>query len=178
MTTIVSTPSEKQTPPAPHKRQPLLVRWFFRVPKALYRIGLADQLGRSVLLLTTRGRKTGLPRTTALNYLADGNVPYVLSGSGSSSDWLRNLQVEPHVLVQVGKRRYDARAELITDPVEHRRILMLWAARSMRTAPPPLVRNVLRRVGFDYDASIRRHLEEVPPPPIVALKPADAPHEP
>jgi deazaflavin-dependent oxidoreductase (nitroreductase family) len=150
-------------------RQPRLVRWFFRLPVALYRFGLADQLGRSTLLLTTRGRKSGLPRTTALNYVVDGDVTYVLSGSGLSSDWLRNLQVNPQVQVQVGRRRFAAMAESITDPVEHRRILTLWAEQSMRAAPPRLVQNALRRIGFDYAASIRRHLEEDPSPPLVAL---------
>ena len=174
MTTTVSTSCANQTT-APRTRQPSLVRWFFRLPIALYRAGLADQLGRSMLLLTTRGRKTGLPRTTALNYLADGDVIYVLSGSGSGSDWLRNLQADPRVQVQVGRRRFAARAEIITDPVEHRRILTRWAEQSMRTAPPLAVRNVLRRIGFDYDASIRRHLEEDPPPPIVALSMAGSP---
>ena len=168
MTTTVSPLPAKQSTAA-RTRQPVIVRWFFRLPAALYRVGLADQLGHSVLLLTTRGRKTGLPRTTGLNYLVDGAVTYVVSGSGSSSDWLRNLQADPCVRVQVGRRRFAALAEIITDPVEQRRILTLWAEQSMRAAPPAVVRNMLRRVGFDYDASIRRHLEEVPPPPIVSL---------
>jgi deazaflavin-dependent oxidoreductase (nitroreductase family) len=150
-------------------REPRLVRWFFRLPVTLYRFGLADQLGRSTLLLTTRGRKSGLPRTTALNYVIDGDVTCVLSGSGPGSDWLRNLQANPNVLVQVGRRRFAALAECITDPVEHRRILTLWAEQSMRTAPPRLVQDALRRIGFDYEASIRKHLEEDPPPPLVSL---------
>jgi hypothetical protein len=104
----------------------------------------------------------------------DGHATYILSGSGLSSDWLRNLKANPHVLVQVGTRRIVALAESITDPAEHRRILTLWAEQSMRTAPPRIVRNVLRRIGFDYEASIRRHLEEDPPPPIVALSVAPA----
>jgi hypothetical protein len=36
-----------------------LLAWFFRLPVFLYRVGLAEQLGRSTLLLTTRGRKAG-----------------------------------------------------------------------------------------------------------------------
>ena len=47
----------------------------------------------------------------------------------------------------------------------------LWAERSLRTAPPPAVQRLVRRSGFDYEASVRRHLEENPPPPIVALRP-------
>jgi deazaflavin-dependent oxidoreductase (nitroreductase family) len=148
-----------------------LLAWFFRLPVVLYRIGMAEQLGRSTLLLTTRGRKTGRRRTTPLNYLAEGDVTYVLSGSGLGSDWLRNLQADPHVQVQVGRRRFDARAEMVTDPVEHRRVLCRWAECSLRTAPPPAVQRFLRRLGFDYTAAVRRHLEEDPPPPIVALRP-------
>jgi hypothetical protein len=101
--------------------------------------------------------------------VVDGDVTYVLSGSGPGSDWLRNLQADPHVLLQIGRRRFPGLAESITDPVEHRRILMLWAEHSTRTAPPRLVLKALRRTGFDYEASIRRHLEEDPAPPLVAL---------
>jgi deazaflavin-dependent oxidoreductase (nitroreductase family) len=148
-----------------------LLAWFFRIPLGLYRIGLAEQLGGSTLLLTTRGRKTGRWRTTPLNYLVDGDVTYVLSGMGPGSDWLRNLQADPRVQVQVGRRRFAARAETIVDPAEHRRVLCRWAERSLRSGPPPAVQSFLRRLGFDYAAAVRRHLEEDPPPPIVALRP-------
>ena len=153
-------------------RRSALLKWFFRAPVGLYRIGLADQLGRSTLLLTTRGRKTGRWRTTPLNYVAEGDMHYVLSGMGRGSAWLRNLQADPHVRVQVGRRRFEALAETIADPAEHRRVLNLWAEQSLRTAPPPAVQNVMRRIGFDFDATIRRHLDEDPPPPIVTLHPA------
>jgi deazaflavin-dependent oxidoreductase (nitroreductase family) len=128
-------------------------------------------VGRSTLLLTTRGRKSGRWRTTPLNYLVDGGVTYVVSGMGPGSDWLRNLRADPQVHVQVGKHRFDAWAEPLADPAEQRRVLWLWAERSLRSAPPPVVQGILRRVGFDYSAAVRRHLEENPPPPIVALRP-------
>src|SRR5262249_55763084 len=106
--------------PAPTRRtrprRPTLLAWFFRIPIFLSRVGLAEQLGRSTLLLTTRGRRTGRWRTTALNYLTEGNVTYVLAGMGPGSDWLRNLQADPGVKVQVGGRRFAARAETIVDP--------------------------------------------------------------
>ena len=91
MNTITTT----AVPAAPTRhrrtRRPALLAWFFRIPVGLYRLGLAEQLGRSTLLLRTRGRKTGRWRTTPLNYLAGGDVTYVLSGRGRGSDWLRNL---------------------------------------------------------------------------------------
>jgi len=39
-----------------------------RLMKALYAVGLGPVVGRLVLLLTTTGRKTGLPRVTPLQY--------------------------------------------------------------------------------------------------------------
>jgi deazaflavin-dependent oxidoreductase (nitroreductase family) len=155
------------------RRPSTLLRWFFRLPVALYRLGLAGQLGRSTLLLTTRGRKSGRRRTTALNYLpqGEGDVVYVVSGMGTRSDWLLNLQAEPSVHVQVGQQHFEARAEVITDPTEHRRVLDLWAERSLRGAPPRSAQTLMRFIGFDYEASVRRHLEEDPPPPTVGLYP-------
>jgi deazaflavin-dependent oxidoreductase (nitroreductase family) len=120
--------------------------------------------------MTTRGRKTGRRRSTPLNYWTDRDVTYVLSGMGSNSDWLRNLQADPHVQVQVGRHRFDALAETVVDPAQYRRVLSQWVEQGLRNAPPPMVQRVLRRIGFDYEASIRRHLEENPPAPIVALR--------
>jgi deazaflavin-dependent oxidoreductase (nitroreductase family) len=164
---VATAPAGKSGRP----RQSPLLMWFFRLPVALYRIGLADQLGRSTLLLTTHGRKTGRRRMTPLNFLIEGDVTYVLSGMGPGSDWLRNLQSDPHVQVQIGRRCFDARAEVLVDPVEHRRVLSLWVEQSLRTAPPPVVLSFLRRLGYDYNANVRRHLDENQPPPIVALRP-------
>ena len=166
MTTQVLTPATRQK----RTRDPAWLQWFFRMPVGMYRIGLADQLGRSTLLLTTLGRMTGRQRVTALNYLVDEDVTSVVAGRGPGSDWMRNLQANPRVQVQVGRRRFEAQAELIVDPAERRRVLCLWVDRSLRTAPPPAVQRVLRRFGFDYDAAVRRHLDEDPSPPIVALR--------
>lgn len=69
-----------------------------------------------VLLLTTTGRKSGLPRTTPLQYDEMDGVLYVASARGPRADWYRNLQAEPRVQVQVGERRFAALAEPINDP--------------------------------------------------------------
>jgi F420H(2)-dependent quinone reductase len=104
LTPVVSIPAEAPpsqpavapealpTPPTrTRSRRPVLLKWFFRVPVGQYYVGLANQLGRSTLLLATRGRKTGRLRTTALNYFVENDLAYVVSGSGAGSDWLRNL---------------------------------------------------------------------------------------
>ena len=75
-----------------------------------------SRMSRMVLLLTTTGRKTGLDRTTPLQYEEIDGVYYVASARGRQADWFRNLQADPHVRVRVGERQFDALAEAITDP--------------------------------------------------------------
>jgi deazaflavin-dependent oxidoreductase (nitroreductase family) len=79
-----------------------------------------------MLLLRTRGRKSGEQRTAALLYLDDGRR-YVVVGSKGGSDrppaWLLNLEADPAVEVQIGTRRFPAKAS-IASAAERRR---LWS---------------------------------------------------
>ena len=70
-----------------------------------------------VLLLTTIGRKSGLPRVTPLQYEEIDGVYYVGSARGPNADWFRNLQANPQVKVEIKGRRFEGVAEAITDPV-------------------------------------------------------------
>ena len=69
--------------------------------------------------LTTTGRRTGHPRRIEIWFAAaDGvDVVYMLAGSGEAG-WVRNLGVEPRVIVEVGRRRFAGVARVVTDPVE------------------------------------------------------------
>lgn len=78
-----------------------------------YQKGLAPT--RVVLLLTTTGRKSGLPRITPLQYEEIDGSYYLGSARGMRADWLRNIQANPAVEVQVGKRNFKARAEVVDD---------------------------------------------------------------
>ncbi len=71
---------------------------------------------RIVLLLTTTGRKSGLPRVTPLQFEEVDGEYYVASARGQDADWLKNLVVDPNVHVQIRNREFDAMAEPITDP--------------------------------------------------------------
>jgi deazaflavin-dependent oxidoreductase (nitroreductase family) len=86
---------------------------------------IGRRLGKApMLLLETRGRKTGRPRTVALLYHRDRD-DYVVVGSKGGSDgspsWLLNLQATPEVGVQVGTKRFPARAR-IASTEERRRL--------------------------------------------------------
>jgi deazaflavin-dependent oxidoreductase (nitroreductase family) len=86
-----------------------------RVFKTLYAIGLGPLVGRLILLLTTTGRKSGLPRVTALQYEeADGAI-YLGSSKGTHADWFKNLVANPNVTVRVKSRQFLGRAQPVTD---------------------------------------------------------------
>jgi len=61
-------------------------------PQLLYALGLGRWYGRLVLLLTTQGRKSGLPRVTPLQYEVIDGLNYLGSSLGEKADWYRNSQ--------------------------------------------------------------------------------------
>jgi deazaflavin-dependent oxidoreductase (nitroreductase family) len=68
-----------------------------------------------VLLLTTRGRKTGKERTTPLLYIADGGSYVVVASNGGAPRhpaWFLNLQAEPDAVLQVRGDRHRVRARV------------------------------------------------------------------
>lgn len=69
--------------------------------------------GLPTLLLTTRGRKSGKLRRTALIYGTDGDS-YLVVGSWGGNDkhpaWYLNLRENPGVAVQVGDKTFTAHA--------------------------------------------------------------------
>lgn len=81
---------------------------------ANYRRGIGPT--RVVLLLTTTGRKSGLPRVTPLQFEEVDGAYYVVSARGSEADWFRNILANPDVHVTMRKREFDAVAEPVVDP--------------------------------------------------------------
>ncbi len=71
---------------------------------------------RMVLLLTTTGRKSGLPRTTPLQFEKVNGDLVIASARGQQADWFKNIQVNPQVRVQLGDDEFGALAEPVTDP--------------------------------------------------------------
>ena len=81
---------------------------------ANYRSGFGPT--RIVLLLTTIGRKSGLPRVTPLQFEEVDGDYYIASARGRAADWFKNIQANPNVHVQIREREFDAVAEPVTDP--------------------------------------------------------------
>ena len=78
-------------------------------------------LGVPTLLLHTTGRRSGKTRTNGLVYARDGDDYLVVASNGGADRapaWLHNLQADPSVEIQIGRRRQPATARIIesTDP--------------------------------------------------------------
>ena len=71
-----------------------------------------------LMLLRTRGRRTGLLREAPLGYVIKDGCTYCVAGYGEPTPWFRNLLAEPNVEVILPTRRFYGRAEPVSDPVE------------------------------------------------------------
>ena len=77
-----------------------------------------------VLLLTTRGRRSGRRRTVPLTYLRDGDDLVLIASYGGSPRhpaWFLNLAADPEVEVRIGRGRRRMKARRAT-PDERARL--------------------------------------------------------
>jgi deazaflavin-dependent oxidoreductase (nitroreductase family) len=104
-----------------------LLRLALRMPLTLFRVGLGDLLNAlRLLILTTRGRKSGQPRHVAVEYRRHGSKIYMISGWGERPDWYQNLLADPLVTIQLGRHTLSALADKVTDPAEALRAVNLF----------------------------------------------------
>jgi deazaflavin-dependent oxidoreductase (nitroreductase family) len=76
------------------------------------------QPGVPTLLLTTRGKKSGTARRTALIYGKDGDDYVVMAsyaGAPAHPDWYFNLDADPEVVIQVGEEIMTGTARTVAD---------------------------------------------------------------
>lgn len=98
------------------KHNPLIkLFWWMHLKLYLWtkgRIGNTMR-GLPVLILTTKGKQTGLPRKKALMYLPYGKDFVVIAsnlGKENHPGWWTNLMAEPNASIQVGDSQYAVRA--------------------------------------------------------------------
>jgi deazaflavin-dependent oxidoreductase (nitroreductase family) len=74
--------------------------------------------GAPLLLLHTKGRRTGAERVNPMMYLdeGDGRIFVFASKGGhpTNPDWYRNLVSDPHVTVEMGTETFPAHASVVT----------------------------------------------------------------
>lgn len=103
--------------------------------------------GTTVLLLTTKGRKSGKSYTTPLIYQRYGDHYLVVASKGGDPDhpeWYKNLVAGPDVEVQVLGERFKARARTADD------------------AEKPEMWGVMTRTWPDYDKYQQKTDRQIP----------------
>lgn len=101
-----------------------LYRWSGGLLGSKWRVGSAFPRGIPVLLLTTTGRKSGLPRIQPLLFIEEGrNIVIVASHGGLPKNplWYRNAQANPDVAIQIKSRKLKMKARTAS-PDERERL--------------------------------------------------------
>lgn len=70
------------------------------------------------LYLTTRGRRTGLPREIEIWYLELDESFYLISELRERAQWVQNIMAEPRVRYRIGGRQGAATARLVRPETE------------------------------------------------------------
>jgi deazaflavin-dependent oxidoreductase (nitroreductase family) len=125
-----------------------LRRWLHKAPVTLWRLGLGPMLGRVFILLTTRGRRSGQPRRTAVaRWMVDGKL-YAWCPYGERAQWYRNVLVDPGVTVQTRSAPLGAVVVRVVDDDELTRIY-----RMLRTTDPEGLAWYMGMVGIADDVA-------------------------
>ncbi len=132
----------------------------FMVPALKLGLGryMSTPLTGYLMLLRTRGRKSGVMRDAPLGYLVSGEHIYAMAGFGPRTHWFQNIKADPHVEVLLPDRSISGFAEEVTDANELRTVLPALA----RTMAP-----LVTALGFgnprrQSDAEIAASLAEFP----------------
>ncbi|MEO8457041.1 MAG: nitroreductase family deazaflavin-dependent oxidoreductase [Chloroflexota bacterium] len=75
--------------------------------------------GAPMVLLHTKGAKSGKERVNPLMFLPEGDRVIIFASKGGAPahpDWFRNLKANPDVEAEVGTEKFAAKAEEITGP--------------------------------------------------------------
>lgn len=101
------------------RAHPRLVRASSRVHVVLFRMfGGSGGFGVNTLILITRGRTTGRPRSTPVNYIEQSGALFVaasFAGNTPPPQWYLNLKSDPTVQVEIGSCRATCSARIVTD---------------------------------------------------------------
>jgi len=105
-----------------------------------------DAIGRQrEVRFTTRGRRTGKPRSVTIWVSSDGRRVFIRTGGGMTRNWPQNLIKSGNGTLHVGGTDVPVRARHLTDPAEAR-----W---------------VSELVIHKYGPAVKRSLEGGPPAP-------------
>ncbi|NWJ98404.1 MAG: nitroreductase family deazaflavin-dependent oxidoreductase [Chloroflexi bacterium] len=102
-------------------------------------------LGNYYLVITTTGRKSGLPRHVPVGYVKVGEYIYTITRAiPLLSNWLRNVRQNPQVNLNLGGKSLKATGEILENPDQVRQVIRLF----LKCRP-----GYSRFLGVDLDSS-------------------------
>ena len=116
MMSQISTESRRVSP---------FAKMAFKAQIFLLRRNWMGPAGNIIMVITTKGRKSGKSFTTPVGYQRDGDTVLAFN-VGGISNWYKNVGQNPLVALEIKKKTYKMRAASITDRDEIRQVLELY----------------------------------------------------
>jgi deazaflavin-dependent oxidoreductase (nitroreductase family) len=105
-----------------------------------------------VVILETRGRKSGQPRRVPVGKAISGDTLWIVAEHGRRAAYVKNIEADPHVRVRVGRKWRSGIAQILYDDD--------WRARQ-RGLPNKLNSATVRLMGTEH-LTVRIDLEGAP----------------
>ena len=132
------------------KRPNPWLKFFFKVPLWVHKMGFGGWeklVGAQWMLIATTGRKTGKRREVmvdVMDYDQAADTYYVEAAYGVRADWVKNIQSTPVFEAQVGRRKFHARAALLSNDGTADMLVQFYRRK------PAYTRSVMAMVGMKF----------------------------
>ncbi|MBN1260891.1 MAG: nitroreductase family deazaflavin-dependent oxidoreductase [Anaerolineae bacterium] len=107
-----------------------LYKALMRAPLLGWRLGLEKLLGHLFVVITTTGRKSGLPRRVVTEYFVMRGKLYVVCAFGKEAAWYKNIAADSRVTLQTWQGPESMRAVLVRDAQELRDLYAVMMQRN------------------------------------------------
>ena len=117
-----------------------LLKLFFKTPVLLHKFGIVwwseKFSGAQWMLITTTGRKSGKPRQVMVDVMKhdkETDTYYGEAAYGARADWVRNIRANPVFHGQVGRRKFEARAAVLSPEETGKKMVDFYRSRPAYT---------------------------------------------
>jgi len=103
--------------------------------------------GKSTLILTHYGRKSGKPYEVKIWFVVDGDKVFIGTAS-VQRQWVRNVQKNLRIKLAVGGEKFEAVARFLDDPAERNRALAAMGRKYWMYSPVFALGTLLTAIGL------------------------------
>jgi len=103
--------------------------------------------GKSTVILTHYGRKSGKPYEVKIWFVLDGDRVF-LGTANVQRQWVRNVQKTPRIKLSVGGEKFEAEAQFLSDLAERDRALAAIGRKYWMYAPIFGLGKLLTAIGL------------------------------